>query len=181
MLTNDSTKSRLLKLLGSGIAPAQAASACGVTESYVSQCMAEEEFKNEVLELRYASLQKYNERDTNIDSLEDTLIEKIKDLIPLMTRPMEAIKAFQVINAAKRRGQSAPESIVNQQTIVQINMPVSLINKFRVNSTNQVVSVGNQNLVTMQSGTLLKRLEKEGEQNEQLAQRDLALSTSSRG
>ena len=57
-------------------------------------------------------------------------------------------------------------------------MPTVLVNKFRVNASNQVVSVGSQDLITMQSGTLLKRLENEGaKENEQFAQGNLAVSS----
>jgi hypothetical protein len=160
---------KILNLLGSGIAPVQVSSACGVTESYISQLMGDEDFRAKVIELRYENLSKHNERDNNYDRIEDKLLQKLEQQLPMMFKPMEVLKALQVINAAKRRGQSAPESIVNQQNIINIVMPTQIINKFRVNSNNQVISAGSQDLVTMQSGALLKQLKGlENESSEQL-------------
>ena len=76
-----------------------------------------------------------------------------------MTRPMELLKSFQVINLAKRRGQSAPESLTSKQTVVQLNIPSIILQRFTSNIHNQVVQVGEQSLITIQSGQLLKTLE----------------------
>jgi hypothetical protein len=71
---------------------------------------------------------------------------------------MEILKAIQVINAAKRRGQSTPESITQQTTILQLNLPTSIINHYSINAQNMVVQAGDQELVTLQAGTLLKKV-----------------------
>ena len=46
--------------------------------------------------------------------------------MPFMVRPMEVARVLQIINAAKRRGSSAPEAITNQQTVVALNMPINV-------------------------------------------------------
>jgi hypothetical protein len=153
-----STESRALALLGAGVGPENVANATGVSISRISQLLSDETFAAQVAELRFENLQKHNLRDSEYDSLEDDLIERLKDLIPLMLRPMEVLKAIQVINAAKRRGASTPEAITAQQTVVPLVLPTVIINKFTTNTYNQVVQTGEQNLVTMQSGTLMDRL-----------------------
>jgi rRNA pseudouridine-1189 N-methylase Emg1 (Nep1/Mra1 family) len=75
-----------------------------------------------------------------------------------MMRPMEVLKAIQVINAAKRRGASAPDSIIQQQTFINLTIPTNLIQKFQVSTNNHVVQAGDQTLITMQSGSLLKKV-----------------------
>ena len=75
----------------------------------------------------------------------------------MIGKPMEIVKAFQIVNGAKRRGQSAPASITNQQNLTQINIPTSIVNKFTVNINNQVTQAGNQDLLTIQSGTMLRQ------------------------
>lgn len=164
------TQARALNLLGHGIGPEQVAAALGVTTSAISQLLSDENFSAQVAELRFQNLAQHNERDSAYDTIEDTLIEKMKDLIPLMMRPMEILKAIQVINAAKRRGSSAPESITNQQTVVQINLPAITVTKFTTNIQNQVIQTGQQELLTIQSGTLLKEVkEAENERIKKLA------------
>ena len=148
------TESRALSLLGSGIAPHTVAASLGISQSRISQLLSDENFAAQVAELRFKSLAKHNEHDDKLDLMENDLIEKLKDCLPLMHRPMEIIKAIQVINSAKRRGASTPEAIVEKQTVIQLVVPVQIINKFQTNMQGQVVSVGEQNLLTIQSGAL---------------------------
>lgn len=149
------TESRALSLLGSGIAPHTVAASLGISNSRISQLLSDENFAAQVAELRYKNLAKHNEHDSKLDEVEDTLVKRlIEDCLPLMHRPMEIIKAIQVINAAKRRGASTPEAIVEKQSIVQLVVPIQIINKFQTNLQGQVVTVGEQNLLTIQSGAL---------------------------
>lgn len=152
------TEERILNLLGSGVAAEQVAAAVGVSASYVSQLLSTDEFSAAVSELRYKSLQKHNERDSSLDSLEDKILEKMHQSLPLVMRPLELTRMLQVVNAAKRRGTSAPDSILQKQEVVTLTLPPVIINKFTTNIQNQVVQAGHQELVTMQSGTLLEKL-----------------------
>lgn len=155
---NSSIEDRALQLLGNGIAPETVASALGVTPSRISQLTSQEEFAAKLISLRYENLSKHNERDSKYDTLEDQLIAKLEESLPLMFRPEQVLKAVQIINSAKRRGTSAPEQVTAQQTVVNITMPVKIINRFTTNVMNQVVKAGDQTLVTIQSGSLLDTL-----------------------
>lgn len=168
---NSLTEERALSLLGSGIPPENVANALGVSPSRISQLMSQENFAIAVAQKRYESLAKHNERDSSYDSLEDTLVKKLADLLPLMMRPMEVLKAIQIINGAKRRGASAPDQITQQQTVVQLVVPIKLVQTFTTNANNQVIQAGTQNLVTMQSGTLLSKV-KQNDPSTQIAVSD---------
>lgn len=162
--TKSSVEERALILLGQGtISSEEVAAACGVSPSRISQLLSDVDFAEKVSLLRYENLQKHNARDATYDDIEDKLLDKLKKSLPMMFRPMEILKAIQTINGAKRRGHSAPETIVNQQTIVNLLLPSQITQKFTTNVNNQVVSVGTeeseQSLLTMQSGTLLKQIE----------------------
>jgi hypothetical protein len=148
------TEDRALSLLGAGIAPETVAASLGVSVSRISQLLSDDTFKSKVATLRYENLAKHNQRDASYDSLEDALIRKMEDAIPLMHRPMEIVRAMSMVNAAKRRGQSAPESIIEKQSIIQLTVPVQIINKFQTNLQGQVTSIGDQSLITIQSGSL---------------------------
>lgn len=155
---NTSTESRALALLGSGISPSVVAASLGVSESRISQLLSDDAFATQVATLRYEALQKHNARDSSYDSLEDKLLEKMEDCIPLMHRPMEILKAISVINAAKRRGSSTPDSITEKQQIIQLQIPIQIINKFTTNLEGQVTTITTaqkeQSLLTIQSGSL---------------------------
>lgn len=155
-----STEERALVLLGQGISPEATAAACGVSVSRISQLLSEDSFAEAVAALRYAALQKHNAQDSQYDEIENELTAKFKQSIPLMMRPMEILKGLQVINAQKRRGSSAPEAILEKQQVVNITLPSVIINNFTnaaltTNIHNQVIKVGDTDLTTMQSGTLL--------------------------
>ena len=154
-----SIEDRALKLLGSGVGAESVASALGVTPSRISQLLAVEEFSKKVADLRYESLQSHNKRDNKYDTLEDALLAKLQKSLPLLVKPESIMKAISVVNGAKRRGQSAPEAVANQQNIVNIILPSVIADKFTTNAENQVIKAGDQNLVTMQSGNLLKTTE----------------------
>lgn len=153
-----SVSSRALTLLGQGVPASVVAATCGVTESRISQLVSDPEFAAQVAELRFSNLQKHNERDSHYDRIEDSLMKKLEDLLPLMMRPMEVLKAIQVINAAKRRGSSAPDQVVQQQTFINLTIPTQIVQKFQINPQNHVIQAGEQTLVTMQSGSLLSRV-----------------------
>ena len=154
--TSTPTEERAITLLGSGATPEQVASACGVTVSRISQLLSDPEFTVAVADLRFHNLSQHNARDSHYDSLEDAALKKLEDLFPLMMRPMEVLKTIAVLNSAKRRGVSAPEQVTAQQTVVSIVMPTVIVNKFVTNVQNQVIQAGNQELLTIQSGALLK-------------------------
>lgn len=152
--TTTSTEERALVLLGQGLGPETVAAAVGVSVSRISQLLSTADFAARVSELRFESLAKHNSRDSEYDSIEDQLIAKLKDLIPYMMRPMEILKSIQVINAAKRRGSSAPEAITSQQTVVQLILPQQIFQNFTTNINNQVIKAGSQDLVTVQSSNM---------------------------
>lgn len=152
------TQQRILEMLGNGLAPNVCASALGVTDSYISQLLGQEEFARQVTERRYISLQAATARDAQYDSIEDELIAKMKQLLPMMYKPMEVIRAITVINAAKRRGASAPENTVINQTVVQLSLPIAISSRFVKNINNQVIEAGEQQLVTIAATQLTAKL-----------------------
>jgi hypothetical protein len=93
------------------------------------------------------------ELDSSYDKIESKLLKQLEKTIPLLMRPMEISRVLQTVNAAKRRGgplksqQAAP-------TVLQLNLPLAIQNRFVLNSLNQVVSAGNQDLVTIPSGAV---------------------------
>ena len=149
------TEDRALALLGTGISTEKVAGALGVSASRISQLMADETFAGQVVALRYENLQKFNVRDGKYDSLEDKVLEKLEGAIPLMFKPETILRALQTLNAAKRRGQSAPEAATDKQNIVTLVLPKQITQNFTTNIDNQVINAGGQNLQTMQSGNLL--------------------------
>ena len=152
------TETRALELLGLGANPSQVASALGVSESLISQFLSQDHFAKQVTELRFQNLLKHSKRDEKLDALEDALIKKLENIIPFMHKPHEIIQAFTRVNAAKRRGASSPEHIQQSQPVINLTLPVQIIQSVQVNSANQVIKAGEQELITVQSGRLANLL-----------------------
>ncbi len=155
-LVETALETRALALLSSGITAEQCAHACGVSPARISQLISTEEFASKLAERRFESLRKNNARDDELDSLEDSLIQQLRSSITFVLDPMKLARLLQVVNAAKRRGASAPDSVVQKQTILKLNIPITLIQRFTTNSSNQVISAGEQDLVTIQSSQMKK-------------------------
>lgn len=160
-ISHGSTVGRALELLGSGVPQESVASALGVTPSYISQLLSDEDFASKVVSLKYNALTKHTERDAKYDALEDTLLTKLDKAVPLILRPLDIMRALKTVNEAKRRGTDSKESIIAQQNIVEITMPTQIVQQFTTNIKNQVIIAGGQDLTTIQSGDLRKRVEVE--------------------
>lgn len=166
-------ESRALTLLGSGVQQEAVANALGVTPSYISQLLSNENFAANVAQLRYENLSKHTARDSKYDELEDDLIEKLEHALPLMLRPRDILSAIKVINSAKRRGLDSPDGSVTQQQLVQISMPTTVVQNFTTNVNNQVVQAGDQSLLTIPSSDLKKLSSKETNPNEEATIKDV--------
>lgn len=158
-LNLSSLEERAVNLLGQGIAAEAVAAALGVTPARISQMLSDERIANYVSTLKYENLQKHNKRDNAYDEIEDRLLEKLDKSIPLMFKPETILKAIQTVNGAKRRGQTSSEQVINPQNIVNINLPVTIKQKFVTNINNQVVQAGERELQTISSAKLLAKVE----------------------
>jgi predicted transcriptional regulator len=153
---NTLTEERALKLLGDGLPSSAVAAALGISESRVSQLISDPEFAGRVAELRFKNLSSQTERDSKYDTLEDELIEKLKNQLPLMYRTPEILAAMKIVNGAKRRGAETSSPLASQATVLNITLPMKIIQQFTTNLNNQVVKTGDQDLVTIQSGNMTK-------------------------
>ena len=144
--------SALATLLTSGMTQSQAAATLGITPSAVSQLMSSESPELDAARKRSSAL------DAEYDEIEGALLKQLKRTIPLLLRPGEISNVLTRINAAKRRGVAA-DTPSGPTQVIQLNLPTRIQNKFVVNCTNQVVTAGDQDLVTIQSAAVQKLLE----------------------
>lgn len=166
---NASTEERALELLSSGIEQVAVASALGVTESRISQILANPLYAQRLAELKYTQLMKHNETDNKYDALEKKVLAQLERTLALVMDPMKLARILTVLNSAKRRGASAPDSLVRQRPTVRLNVSQTVLARFSVNGSNQVVqaSIGNetQDLVTIQSQGVQRLLNEHAKQN----------------
>jgi len=149
-------KERMLKLLGNGLQPLVVANTLGCDPSYVSQALMDEDFKGRVLALRMENLNAATTRDKLIDKIEDKLLDKLNDTVEYLIKPREILGAFNIVNAAKRRGAQVQGDVLIQNNIVSITLPPAAQEKFITNGQGEVVQVGARTTITMPFQKLLK-------------------------
>lgn len=154
-----SVEDRALALLGAGVNQQATAAALGVTESRISQLLSGEAFASKVSEIKYAALTKHNERDSKYDTLEDSLLTKLEGSLGLLIRPMDITKVLATVNNCKRRGNTTTNEVTTNQNIVNIILPTVITEKFTKDINNQVIKVGDQELLTIASGELLNKVQ----------------------
>lgn len=153
-----SLEERALALLGAGVPAEACAATLGVTASRISQLLSEDDFALRLSALRYDSLAKHNARDSEYDTLEDQLIRQLKSTVPMLMDPLKVTRVLQVVNAAKRRGASSPDAILQKQEVVKLTVPIQIVNQYSTNANKQVVTVDGESMITMQSGRMTKLL-----------------------
>ena len=150
--TLSANQQKALSLLGQGVSAVMVASTLGLSESMISQYLAEPRFANEVVKLKLATLQKQTNVDNKYLEFEDRLLDKFGKVIPMMTKPMEILKGLQVLNATKRRGMADAPAGIQASQVVQINLPTHIHAQFVTNTHNQIVEIkddqGARSLIT---------------------------------
>ena len=158
------TQLQVLELLGKGIAPAIVAATLDISPSYISQCTANPVFSTELQTMLLTSQLAASQRDDELDSLEDILIEKVKTTIAFIVKPSEALKALQMVNGMKRRGLgSVDRGAAVQQTTVIVNLPSHLQPRevqAITSENNEIVEVDGRAMITKSSTSVLEQLDK---------------------
>lgn len=155
-------KDKALQLLGTGLGPTEVSTTLGCDPSYISQLLMDEGFRSEVLTLRMQHLQASTRRDKEIDSIEDELLVKVRENLPYLVKWADIVRAFAIVNSAKRRGAQSAGNINVTQQIVNISLPEAARRVFTTNHEGVVVQVDEQVTTTMPLQTLLRDRIKQG-------------------
>lgn len=162
MSQDSQLKERALSYLVAGCSQEQTARALGCEPSVISYFMsADDSFAQQVADAELLRRHKYNKIDDRWDSIEAKALEKLEEMSEYITQPGALLKLATQANAAKRRGSTAPvgTNITNQQ-IVQLQLPAVMLQAMKMNQQSQIVQAGQQELVTIQSGSLKALAEK---------------------
>lgn len=168
---------RAIAMLGSGIPQNQVALALGVTESAVSQWMSIEEFAAQVADKKFQTLNRNTQIDDKYLELEEKLQQKLEKVLPLLAKPRDVVMALTAINNTKRRGAQVIDSGAGKSSqVVNLTLPISIVQQYISNSNNQIVEVkdgsGNSRSLITASSSSLDRLSEEvlgiGNENQEL-------------
>lgn len=153
-----SLEERAVTLLASGISPSKVAEICDVDPSRISQLMDSPAFKSQLGEAKFEQATKYTSIDQKLNDLEETVIDGLSATIGMVLDPLKLARVLQVVNGAKRRGTQLLGDGLDHVPVVSLTLPVKVINNFVVNSSNQVVQAGGEDLITIQPSQMKELL-----------------------
>ena len=152
-------KHKIIDMLGAGVSPVQTALAIGVTEGYISQLLAQEDIATQVQELRATRATAHIDHDTALDTDEEVARKLVRrNLDNGFLKPMEALKHFQVLNAARRKTDVVGQTQVPTSTVVNLNIPTMATVQFKMTSDRQVIEIDSRSMATMPAREVTKLL-----------------------
>lgn len=158
---------RILGYLCGGATPAQAASACGVDESYISQLKSEEDFQIQVAEKLSKDFEVAIKIDENYTEVEKVLSERLRTVIGYMTNADQIARILKTVSAIpKKVQQRIPLNSETDGTAiapVSLAIPIVAKNVFIVNPNSEVVQLDGKELVTLNSRSMESLLKEKRE------------------
>lgn len=152
---------KIMKLLGMGCLPVEAARACGVDESYVSQLKKEEDFVEQVNEMVAKTFAHQSEIDNNYVAIEKKLSDRLLKNAEFMFSDDKILRALKFVNEAKKK---VPTAFANGQnpngagpTVLQpvtLILPVAVTKEYVLNPLNEIVGINGKELTTLPSTML---------------------------
>lgn len=143
-------KEQVIKLIANGVPTSSIAAAMGCDDSYISQLRADPEVQAAVAELKSATLSQDLKFDELLDDAESLALQKVQQTLRFANLG-QAVKAFQVLNNAKRRNDSGASAGANVTHVtVAINLPAAIAPHYVTDAKAQIVEVEGK---TMQTAT----------------------------
>ncbi len=159
---------RILGYICGGATPEQAANACGVDASYVSQLKAEEDFQLQIAEKLSKDFEVAIKIDDNYTEVEKVLSDRLRTLTGYMTNADQVARILKTVSAIPKKVQQRIP--LNAETPGGSIAPVSLVipviakNVFILNPNSEVVQLDGKELVTLNSRSLDSLLKEKREQ-----------------
>lgn len=143
-----STQQQALEMLAQGISPVQVATAIGVTESYISQLMGDEDFRAALESHRIARSKEDLAFDAQLERTEKTYLERIEEKAKFANL-QQSLQAFKIVNSARRRKDSAiiAGNTINNVAVV-IQLPQTAAAQYVVSSQNEIIEVDGKTMVS---------------------------------
>lgn len=158
---------RILKFMCGGATPTQAASACGVDESYVYSLAREEDFQAQIAEKLSKDFELAAQIDENYNEVEKVLSKRLRDVIGYMTNADQIARILKTISAIPKKIQAKvplnSDSGAGAVAPVSLLLPIVAKNVFIVNPNQEVVQLNGKDLVTLNSKSMDSLLQEKRE------------------
>jgi transcriptional regulator with XRE-family HTH domain len=150
----NATKEQIISLLSQGISASQVAAAAGVSESYISQLRADPELATLISAQSTAKLETDTVFDNTLERAELMALEKIEKNLPFANMG-QAMAAFRILNGARKRSDAfAQQSDQSTNITVNLTLPAAAAARYVVNTSNEIVEVEGQTMITATAKSL---------------------------
>lgn len=136
-----------MSLLAQNVAPSQVASSIGVSESYISQLMAEEDFAAELGKLKVQSTEADRNFDNDLDGAEAQLLSNIVKRAEFLNI-QQSLVAFRILNQAQRRQDRKRQVVEQTGTVVNITLPTVVVPHYVLNGQSEIVEVEGKTMIS---------------------------------
>ena len=153
----NSIRERAISLLGGGISQKQVADTLGVTESWISQLMAEDSTLAAVTQLRGIELESRLEQDKQAETAEAAALKAVMSRIALVRSPLEAARIYQILNKRTQKvglSTAAMDDASAQQVTITLPASAKAVLSISLNGQNQVIDIDGQTTAPLPSRAL---------------------------
>lgn len=140
--------SKIVNYLAGGLSVQEVASIIGCTPAYISQLAQKDDFKSALQAARIDAVEKSDEEEVLENKYlgtENILLDTLKATAS-MADFRDVAYALKVVSEAKdlkhKQKHPATQGQLNTVNIVQLQIPAHIVPEFKVNSQNEVESVG---------------------------------------
>lgn len=141
------TVDKIISYAAKGYKQGEIARALGVDDSYVSQILSDPDNAAKVEETAVAITEANDTFDAKIDEAENMALDGVKRRLP-MAKFEQQLSALKVLNAMKRRRDTAPATRQQQGTIVNLQLPQVAMATYVMNNANEIVEVAGRTMIT---------------------------------
>lgn len=160
---------RILKLICAGVEPTSAAAQVGCDVSYVNALCREEQFQLQVQDALKEGLEEAIEIDKNYRETEKLLSKRLKDLVAMDMNIDRVARVLKTVNGLVKHVPviNGNDSEKVKREVVTLVIPQIVHNTFVVNPNQEVISIDNRDLVTLNSSSIDSLVAKKHKEIEQ--------------
>jgi hypothetical protein len=146
-------KDKLIDFLAAGVSQRAAAAACGISDSLVSQLLSTPEFQDALALKKADAIAANVAYDARIDQVEDTVLRRVEATAPMITDPMKAMKALQMLSSVRRRNIGA-QLDSTPTTVITLDLPAAAKVAISLSQDKQVIAIDGRSTATLPSRNL---------------------------
>lgn len=139
-------KDTIIELLAAQVPTSQIALAVGCSDSYISQIKADPDAQEIIASKAAGRIQKDSAFDKRLETAEDLALQRIEQGLQFANLG-QAVGAFRILNAAKRR-KDASHEVANQTHInVTLTLPATALPRYTLNNKSEIVDVEGKTMI----------------------------------